>query len=59
MPMFNLRDKIGPFYRYGETGYKYRYIPNNPKSRALAREKCIRQIRAIQASKKFNQTYHF
>lgn len=41
------KDKDGTFYRWGEHGKKYYYIPNNVRSRDIAKEKAKRQGRAI------------
>ena len=40
-----------PFYRWGKTGKKYFYTPNNVKSREDAKKKALTQGRAIHASK--------
>lgn len=51
MPVNNKRDTQGPYYQWGDTGYKYHYIPNNKRSREIAYAKCIKQGRAITISK--------
>lgn len=50
MPVMNGRDSKGPFYRWGETGFKYRYTANNVKEREKAKALAARQGRAIKAS---------
>jgi hypothetical protein len=50
MPVRNGRDSNGPFYRWGNSGKKYYYKPNNEKSRDMAKEKAKKQGIAIHAS---------
>lgn len=54
MPVERGRDKDGTFYRWGKSGKKYYYTPNNKQSREQAKTKALRQGRAIKAS----QHYH-
>lgn len=50
MPVTYGKDSLGPFYRWGEHGKKYRYTPNNKQSREKAKEKAKKQGIAIHAS---------
>ena len=43
------RDGDGPYYRWGETGKRYHYTANDPKSRAAARRKAEKQETAAHA----------
>lgn len=47
MPVNNGKDSKGPFYRWGETGHKYYYIPKDKISREMAKNKAALQGRAI------------
>jgi hypothetical protein len=51
MPVHKGKD----YYQWGQSGKKYYYIPNNKKSRELAKAKATKQGKAIKASqsKKF------
>ncbi len=51
MPVINGRDSSGSYYKWGENGKKYYYISNNSQSRNLAKEKALKQGRAIHASR--------
>lgn len=54
MPLTNSSDGRGRFYRWGyagERGKKYYYITRNKKSRELAKQKAMKQARAIEWSK--------
>jgi hypothetical protein len=51
MPINRGFDSIGAFYRWGIYGHRYYYIPNNRYSRNLAKEKALRQGRAILANR--------
>lgn len=50
MPVNRGKDKDGPYYRWGEHGKKYHYISGNKRSRSIAREKALKQGKAIKAS---------
>jgi hypothetical protein len=50
MPVKRSKDSKGPYYRYGNSGKKYYYIPGNKRSRAIALNKANRQARAIYSS---------
>ena len=39
IPVINGSDSNGRFYRWGKSGKKYYYTPNNEKSREDAKEK--------------------
>ena len=49
MPVERGRDRIGPFYRWGKHGAKYRYTANDAPSRAAARARATRQGQAARA----------
>lgn len=49
MPIYQLSDSKGKFYRFGKTGAKYYY--KTAKGRLLAKAKCEKQMRAIELSK--------
>lgn len=49
MPVQRNKDSIGCFYRWGNHGKKYYYIPNNKKSRMIAKNKASKQGKAIKA----------
>jgi hypothetical protein len=49
MPVQRGKDSKGPYYRWGVSGKKYRYSPNNYSSRTLAHNKAAKQGRAIKA----------
>jgi len=51
MPLIKMIDSIGPFYKWGQSGKKYYYIPRNAQSRNKAKQKALKQGRAINASK--------
>ena len=48
MPVERKADVKGSYYRYGETGAKYYYIPGNKQSREIAKQKAMKQGRAIE-----------
>lgn len=48
MPLIYATDSKGSYIKWGAAGKKYYYKPGDPKSRAAAREKAIKQARAIQ-----------
>lgn len=50
MPVKRKTDSIGSYYQWGNHGKKYRYIPNNKKSREIAKKKAIKQGIAVHAS---------
>ncbi len=47
MPLIRGRN----YYKFGDTGKKYYYIPNNQPSREIAKQKALLQGRAIEWSK--------
>jgi hypothetical protein len=49
MPVQRGKDSRGPFYRWGNSGAKYRYKPGSERSRKLAHAKASKQGRAIKA----------
>lgn len=49
MPVQRGRDSQGSFYRWGNSGKKYYYIPGSKRSRELAKQKALKQGRAIHA----------
>lgn len=52
MPVRAFRDRLGPFYRYGTHGAKYRFRPGNETSRRRAKHKAIIQGLAIHYSQR-------
>ena len=50
MPLHQGKDKDGYYYIWGEHNKKYYYNPKNSKSESEAKEKALRQMRAIKAS---------
>ena len=50
MPIINSKNSMGTYYKWGKNGFKYYYIKNNEKSRMRAKEKALRQGRAIKAN---------
>jgi len=50
MPIINGKDKNGPYYQFGMTGKRYYYELGNKLSREIARERCVKQARAIKRS---------
>ena len=52
MPAYRGRDSKGPFYRWGQSGKKYYYTAGNKQSRERARQKALRQGRAIHARRR-------
>ncbi len=59
MPIHRGKDKNGPFYRWGESGKKYYYKPNNVESREAAHKKAWAQARAIIWSQMQAKKSHF
>jgi hypothetical protein len=59
MPLQNRQDAKGSFYRWGNSGYKYYYTIGNHRSREKAKEKAMKQARAIEAHKRWKNTYAF
>ena len=51
MPIYRRQDKLGPYYQFGNHGFKYRYIARNIKSRLEAYNKCRKQGQAIAINK--------
>jgi hypothetical protein len=49
MPVERGKDRIGPFYRWGKHGTKYRYTPNDARSRESAHARATRQGQAAHA----------
>lgn len=45
MPLHNRRDSQGSYFIWGEHGHKYYY--KNERSKTIAKEKAMRQARAI------------
>jgi hypothetical protein len=52
MPIHNGHDSFGRYYKYGPTGKKYHYITGNSASRMRARNKALKQMRAIKVASK-------
>ncbi len=53
MPLMNFIDNDGStFYQFGKSGHRYYYNPNSQRSELIARNKALKQGRAIKASKK-------
>lgn len=50
MPSKAGKDSIGSYYRWGKSGKKYYYDPNNPISKKRAKAKADKQGKAIYAS---------
>ena len=50
MPVKRGEDRISPYYQWGDTGKKYRYISGNERSRQKAYRKALKQGRAILTS---------
>lgn len=51
MPISRKIDLIGPYYQYGSTGAKYYYRTGNKLSRQVAKQKAMKQMRAIKRKK--------
>lgn len=51
MPLMNKQDKKGRYFKFGIGGKKYYYITNNKISRNIAKNKALKQGRAIATSK--------
>jgi len=49
MPVERKADVNGSFYRWGKSGAKYYYTKNNKQSRENAKQKAMRQGRAVHA----------
>lgn len=49
MPVKRGSDDRGPFYRWGDSGKRYRYTPGNEASRKRARDRAVLQGRAAQS----------
>ena len=47
MPVKRKEDKRGPYYQWGNSGKKYRYISGNERSRQKAYRKALKQGKAI------------
>ena len=47
MPIRCGQDSNGPYFQYGYHGKCYYYIPNNKKSREIAKNRAIKQGKAI------------
>jgi len=54
MPLINACDNDGCYYKFGDHGHKYYYDPHLEIEKYSAREKALRQGRAIQLSKHRN-----
>lgn len=52
MPLHRARDRHGPYYAYGYSGKRYYYISGNKKSRLIALNKSIQQMKAIEVNRK-------
>ncbi len=52
MPVARGHDSHGSYYRYGKTGKKYYYKPNNVQSRKIAKIKAGKQGKATKSKKK-------
>jgi hypothetical protein len=50
MPVERVETSKGPGYRWGKSGKIYYYTPNNEESRKRAKEKALRQERAIRST---------
>ena len=50
MPVKRGEDKKSPYYQWGDSGKKYRYISGNERSRQKAYKKALKQGRAILVS---------
>lgn len=48
MPLHERTDKNGPYFLWGEHNKKYYYKKGSERSRSIAREKAMRQARAIE-----------
>ena len=51
MPVRRGKDKDGAYYRWGESGKKYRYETGNERSRQAAKKKAEKQGQAVKASR--------
>ena len=49
MPVERKADTRGSYYRWGQSGAKYYYTPNNKQSRENAKQSAMRQGRAVHA----------
>lgn len=49
VPVKRGSDDRGPFYRWGDSGKRYRYTPGNEASRKRARDRAVLQGRAAQS----------
>jgi hypothetical protein len=49
-PVHRGKDGKGPYYRWGDSGKKYRYEAGEKKSRVAAKQKAEKQGRAARAS---------
>lgn len=47
MPVHNGKDSKGSYYKYGDSGKKYYYTPNDKQSRDKSKEKARKQEQAI------------
>ncbi len=50
MPLERREDTKGCFFRWGRHGHKYYYNPQSTRSKNLAKEKAMKQARAIERS---------
>lgn len=50
MPLKRGQDSKGAYYKWGEAGHKYHYTAGNAASRTRAKNKALRQGRAVEAS---------
>lgn len=51
MPLHRRTDSVGTYFIWGNHGKRYYYKPGNKRSREIAREKAMKQGRAIEWSK--------
>jgi hypothetical protein len=49
MPVTQKRDSFGPYYQYGNHGYKYRYPSTNLTLKLVAKNKALLQQKAAHA----------
>ena len=59
MPIHRRKDKNGPYFQYGESGAKYRYVANDKKGRELAEQRAHKHARAIHANTRVFENYAF
>ena len=49
MPVYERRDRQGPYFQWGDHGKQYRYTEGDEKSKAQAKQQAAKQGRAAYA----------